>query len=196
MVSADALQAGDGTSRADDLTEPIPSSVFVQLLKTVADASGARAQSTGASEGGGASARSSRTASPSDRHDSAFADASAEGTSPVLVSEAAEPGEACSAQHEETVRRLIASGRCKDANDMIESLQGCFTATCADLLRGEVFLEQSRLSEASACFMAILREEPKNERALRAVAELHRRNEDLESCYAVRARSRSAPPIF
>jgi hypothetical protein len=87
----------------------------------------------------------------------------------------------------EAVRGLIAAGRCQDATDMISTIQGRIGGTLVDLLRGEVFLAQSRISEASACFLAILGEDPMNERALKAITEIHRRNEDIDSCYLVRA---------
>ena len=93
------------------------------------------------------------------------------------------------AQQESAIRRLIASGRAKDAADMIEVVHERLDGATVELLRGEICLAQSQMSEASACFMALLGSDPENQRALRAIAEIHRRNDDLESCFAVRLRA-------
>jgi hypothetical protein len=53
-------------------------------------------------------------------------------------------------------------------------------------LRGETYLSESKCSEASACFMALLGENPDDTDALKAVADLHKRSGDLYRALEVR----------
>ena len=94
---------------------------------------------------------------------------------------------ALSGQQVDAVRRLSKSGRCLDAFDMLDACKGSLPGVTQETLRGEIYLAQSKLSEASACFMAVLGEHAHDELALRALAEIHRRNDDLESAFLVRS---------
>lgn len=87
------------------------------------------------------------------------------------------------------VNRLCAASREQDALELLDELRGSskLGTVEADVLRGEVCLAQGRVSEASACFLAVLSEAPGEESALCALGRLHQRNNDLDGAYQVRA---------
>ena len=97
---------------------------------------------------------------------------------------------------EQAIRRLIATDRCQDAAGLLQRAAGTLDACTADVLRGEIFVAKGRLSEASSCFLAILTDHPAHEGALHAIAEVHRQNEDLDSCVAVRAVHTVVEPAY
>ena len=93
------------------------------------------------------------------------------------------------------VNRLCAASREDDALQLLDELRGSskLSVAQADVLRGEVCLAQGRVSEASACFLAVLSEAPGNEAALCALGRLHQRSSDVDGAYKVRPAPRAVP---
>eukprot|EP00892_Ulva_mutabilis_P003757 jgi/Ulvmu1/1753/UM117_0030.1 len=87
----------------------------------------------------------------------------------------------CSALEVALVRRLVGSGRIEDARSLLEELKNSTDASDdIELLLGELLLAEGKVSEATACFLGMLADNPSCVPALKAVAQLHRRSGDLE----------------
>lgn len=86
----------------------------------------------------------------------------------------------CSALEVALVRRLFSSGRTDDARNLLDDIRASTDARDeAELLLGELLLAEGRVSEATACFLGMLADNPRHVPALKAVAQLHKRSGDL-----------------
>lgn len=95
----------------------------------------------------------------------------------------------CSALEVALVRRLIGSGRTDDARNLLENLKSSTDASSEiELLLGELLLAEGKVSDATACFLGMLADNPNCVSALKAVAQLHKRSGDLERAAEVRRR--------
>lgn len=92
----------------------------------------------------------------------------------------------CSALEVAQVRRLSSSGRTEDARNLLDELRNSTDASEEiELLLGELLLAEGKISEATACFLGMLADNPNCVPALKAVIQLHRRTGDLERAVEV-----------
>lgn len=97
----------------------------------------------------------------------------------------------CSSLEVALVRRLFSSGRTDDARSLLEDLRNSTDAIeDVELLLGELLLAEGKVSEAAACFLGMLADNPSCVPALKAVAQLHKRSGDLQRAVQVCRRGR------
>lgn len=103
--------------------------------------------------------------------------------------------EECSEVEVEMVRRLVASGRYDDARDLIHHLRDSREGSDAlELLLSEIYIVESRLSDATASIMALLGKNPDNPATLQSLVRLYRMSGDTVKALEVRCLRCSASP--
>lgn len=96
----------------------------------------------------------------------------------------------CSSLEVALVRRLFSSGRTEDARSLLDDIKSSTDAVEEiELLLGELLLAEGKVSEATACFLGMLADNPSCVPALKAVTQLHKRSGDLQRAVQVRGRS-------
>ena len=114
---------------------------------------------------------------------------------------AAAPADECSEVEIDMVRRLVANGRNDDARDLVSQLKDSREGSASlELLLSEIYIAESRLSDATACIMALLGKNPENPATLQSLVKLYRTSGDtvkaLEvSCLRCSAKSWGASQL-
>lgn len=95
--------------------------------------------------------------------------------------------EECSHVEIEMVRRLVAHKRYDDARELVMQLRDAREGSdTLELLLSEVYIAESRLSDATACVMALLGKNPENPATLQALVKLYRSSGDVAKALEVR----------
>lgn len=95
--------------------------------------------------------------------------------------------EECSEVEIEMVRRLVANGRHDDARDLVLQLRDTREGNdTLELLLSEIYIAESKHSDATACVLALLGKNPDHPATLQALVKLYRSSGDVVKALEVR----------
>jgi predicted Zn-dependent protease len=97
--------------------------------------------------------------------------------------------EECSEVEIEMVRRLLANQRFDDARELVLQLRDTREGSdTLELLLSEIYIAESKISDATACVMALLGKNPDDPATLQALVKLYRTSGGVAKALEVRCR--------